>query len=55
MEVAHTHRVDFVKDVSVFGVFDGHGRRYVVLFEEKHFVDQLMKNKNLRIKNLKRL
>jgi serine/threonine protein phosphatase PrpC len=55
MEDAHISHLDFVQDVSVFGVFDGHGGRKIVMIEigkevaayvEKYFLDELKKNKN---------
>ncbi|CAD8202586.1 unnamed protein product [Paramecium octaurelia] len=48
MEDAHIHKPDIVQDVSVFGVFDGHGGREVAQFVEKHFIDELLKNKNFK-------
>ncbi|CAD8197826.1 unnamed protein product [Paramecium pentaurelia] len=48
MEDAHIHKPDIVQDVSVFGVFDGHGGKEVAQFVEKHFVEELMKNKNFK-------
>ncbi|CAD8107983.1 unnamed protein product [Paramecium primaurelia] len=48
MEDAHIHRPDIAQDVSVFGVFDGHGGREVAYFVEKHFIDELLKNQNFK-------
>lgn len=50
MEDAHIHRPDLegAPDVSVFGVFDGHGGKEVALFVEKHFIEELLKNKNFK-------
>ncbi|CAD8121833.1 unnamed protein product [Paramecium sonneborni] len=48
MEDAHINRPDVLQDVSVFGVFDGHGGREVAYFVEKHFIDELLKNKNFK-------
>ncbi|CAD8111388.1 unnamed protein product [Paramecium sonneborni] len=48
MEDAHINRPDLVQDVSVFGVFDGHGGKEVATFVEKHFIDELLKNQNFK-------
>ncbi|CAD8119499.1 unnamed protein product [Paramecium sonneborni] len=48
MEDAHIHKPDIVQDVSIFGVFDGHGGREVAQFVEKHFIDEILKNKNFK-------
>ena len=46
MEDAHIAALDVVKgEVSVFGVFDGHGGPEVAKFVEKHLVNELKKNK----------
>jgi protein phosphatase 1G len=41
MEDAHINKVDLPGDVSVFGVFDGHGGKEVALFVQEHFIDEL--------------
>lgn len=47
MEDAHVTMLDVKKDeVSVFGVFDGHGGCEVALYVEKNLVDMLKKNDN---------
>jgi protein phosphatase 1G len=48
MEDSHILRADLTNDVSVFGVFDGHGGREVAYFVEKHFVDELLANPNFK-------
>lgn len=48
MEDAHIHVSEVVPDVSVFGVFDGHGGKEVAAFVEKHFIEELLKNKNFK-------
>jgi len=35
------------KDIDVFGVFDGHGGKEISKFVSNHFLDELVKNKNL--------
>lgn len=44
MEDAHILKSDFAPDVSLFGVFDGHGGREVSAYVEKHFLAELQKN-----------
>jgi protein phosphatase 1G len=44
MEDAHILKSDFGPDVSLFGVFDGHGGREVSAYVEKHFLAELQKN-----------
>lgn len=51
MEDAHITKADLTDEVSVFGVFDGHGGLFsfcneligkeVAYFVEKHFLDEL--------------
>ncbi|CAD8094195.1 unnamed protein product [Paramecium sonneborni] len=48
MEDAHIHVCDLQADISIFGVFDGHGGKEVALFVEKHFLEELQKNKNFK-------
>lgn len=46
MEDAHIASLDIIKgEVSLFGVFDGHGGPEVAKYVEKHLVDELQKNK----------
>lgn len=63
MEDAHIFEVELTEDISIFGVFDGHGGyqqlkfnyfflgKEVALFVEKYFIEELKKNTNY--KNLK--
>jgi len=44
MEDSHILKADFTNDISVFGVFDGHGGREVAYYVEKHFLEELEKN-----------
>ncbi|CAD8157051.1 unnamed protein product [Paramecium octaurelia] len=48
MEDAHIHVCDLQQDLSIFGVFDGHGGKEVAQFVEKHFIEELQKNKNFK-------
>jgi serine/threonine protein phosphatase PrpC len=49
MEDAHVMELDVVEgEVSVFGVFDGHGGCEVAHFVENHLVDELKKNENFK-------
>ena len=36
-------------DIDIFGVFDGHGGKEISQFVSNHFLDELLKNKNLPI------
>eukprot|EP01016_Furgasonia_blochmanni_P050341 TRINITY_DN776_c0_g2_i2.p1 TRINITY_DN776_c0_g2~~TRINITY_DN776_c0_g2_i2.p1 ORF type:complete len:337 (+),score=100.29 TRINITY_DN776_c0_g2_i2:71-1081(+) len=51
MEDAHITKTDISPDVSVFGVFDGHGGREVARFTERHFIEELLKNQNFKLAN----
>ena len=46
MEDDHIADIDTEKEISVFGVFDGHGGQEVAKFCAKHFVEELKKNPN---------
>ncbi len=47
MEDAHITALDVIEgEVSVFGVFDGHGGCEVAHYVENHFVEMLKKNEN---------
>ena len=35
------------KNIDIFGVFDGHGGKEISQFVSNHFIDELVKNKNL--------
>ena len=49
MEDAHVTSLDVVEgEVSVFGVFDGHGGCEVARFVENHLVDELKKNESFK-------
>ncbi|CAD8094191.1 unnamed protein product [Paramecium sonneborni] len=51
MEDVHIHVCDCAPYVSIFGVFDGHGSSVVARFIQKHFIEELQKNKNFRDQN----
>ena len=34
-------------DIDIFGVFDGHGGKEISKFVSNHFIDELIKNKNI--------
>jgi serine/threonine protein phosphatase PrpC len=52
MEDAHVTHLDVIEgEVSVFGVFDGHGGSEVAHFVEHHLVDELKKNENFKKQN----
>ena len=44
MEDSHIAQTNLPNDISVFGVFDGHGGSEVALFVKKHFIPCLLKN-----------
>lgn len=49
MEDAHVTALDVIEgEVSVFGVFDGHGGCEVAHFVENHLVDELKKNESFK-------
>ena len=49
MEDAHVTALDVIEgEVSVFGVFDGHGGSEVARFVENHLVDELKKNESFK-------
>lgn len=48
MEDAHIAALDIEPDISVFGVFDGHGGCEVAHFVANHFVEELKKSENFR-------
>lgn len=49
MEDAHVTSLDVVEgEISIFGVFDGHGGCEVARFVENHLVDELKKNENFK-------
>ncbi|CAD8181481.1 unnamed protein product [Paramecium octaurelia] len=51
MEDTHIFVCDLVPDVSLFGIFDGHGGNDVAIFVERHFTEELLKNKNFKDQN----
>ena len=48
MEDAHIAALDIDNDISLFGVFDGHGGCEVARFVEHHFVEELKKQESYR-------
>lgn len=49
MEDAHVTALDVIEgEVSVFGVFDGHGGCEVARYVENHLVEELKKNENFK-------
>jgi serine/threonine protein phosphatase PrpC len=46
MEDFVVYEPDISKDVSLFGILDGHGGSQVASFVQKNFVEQLIKNSN---------
>lgn len=49
MEDAHLACLDVVEgEISVFGVFDGHGGCEVAHYTENHFIDELKKSESFR-------
>lgn len=52
MEDAHVTSLDVIEgEVSIFGVFDGHGGCEVARYVENHLVDELKKNENFKKAN----
>ena len=45
MEDTHIASTSLPGDISIFGVFDGHGGSEMALFVKKHFIPTLLKNK----------
>jgi serine/threonine protein phosphatase PrpC len=50
MEDFVVYEPDISKDVSLFGILDGHGGSQVASFVQKNFVEQLVKNSNFQRK-----
>ena len=49
MEDAHLTALDVIEgEVSIFGVFDGHGGCEVAHFVEAHFIDEIKKTEAFR-------
>ncbi len=54
MEDSHITALDIIEnEISLFGVFDGHGGCEVALYVENHFVDELKKNESFKKGNYK--
>lgn len=54
MEDSHITALDVIEgEVSIFGVFDGHGGCEVAHFVENHFVDEMKKNESFKKGNYK--
>ena len=52
MEDAHVTALDVIEgEMSIFGVFDGHGGCEVALYVENHLVEELKKNENFKKAN----
>ncbi|CAD8099065.1 unnamed protein product [Paramecium sonneborni] len=51
MEDTHISDINIENDIHLFAVFDGHGGSEVAIFAERHFKEELMKNKNYIQKN----
>eukprot|EP00330_Aristerostoma_sp_ATCC50986_P004331 CAMPEP_0114592396 /NCGR_PEP_ID=MMETSP0125-20121206/14233_1 /TAXON_ID=485358 ORGANISM="Aristerostoma sp., Strain ATCC 50986" /NCGR_SAMPLE_ID=MMETSP0125 /ASSEMBLY_ACC=CAM_ASM_000245 /LENGTH=230 /DNA_ID=CAMNT_0001791019 /DNA_START=195 /DNA_END=887 /DNA_ORIENTATION=+ len=48
MEDAHIAKFNIAPDTHIFGVFDGHGGKEVAAFVARHFIDELLSNKNFK-------
>ena len=49
MEDAHVTHLDVVEgEISIFGVFDGHGGCEVAHYVENHLVDEIKKNEHFK-------
>jgi protein phosphatase 1G len=44
MEDTHIASTSLPGEISIFGVFDGHGGSEMALFVKKHFIPTLLKN-----------
>jgi protein phosphatase 1G len=44
MEDTHIASTSLPNDISIFGVFDGHGGSEMALFVQKHFIPTLLQN-----------
>ena len=54
MEDAHVTALDVIEgELSVFGVFDGHGGCEVAHFVENHIINELKKNESFKKGNYK--
>jgi len=54
MEDSHIALTGLPGDISIFGVFDGHGGAEVALFVKKHFIPTLIKNDSFLKKDYKK-
>jgi len=48
MEDAHIAKFNIAPEVSIFGVFDGHGGKEVARYVERHFIEELLKNQSFK-------
>ncbi|CAD8157049.1 unnamed protein product [Paramecium octaurelia] len=48
MEDAHINVFEVIPDVSIFGVFDGHGSNDIARFVQGLFIEEIQKNKNFK-------
>lgn len=53
MEDAHIAHLDIEENISIFGVFDGHGGAEVAKFCKENFLKELLKNEEFKKKNYK--
>ncbi|CAK89232.1 unnamed protein product (macronuclear) [Paramecium tetraurelia] len=51
MEDTHIFVCDLVPNVSLFGIFDGHGGADVAIFVQRHFTEELLRNNNFKDQN----
>ena len=51
MEDTHIAQCNINGEVSIFGVFDGHGGREGAIYVQKHFIRTITANKNFINKN----
>jgi protein phosphatase 1G len=48
MEDSHIAECNLEGNVSIFGVFDGHGGAEVALFVKKYFINEIKQNLNFK-------
>jgi len=48
MEDAHLAECKVTENISLFGVFDGHGGKEVAKYVAEHFIEELKKNENFK-------
>ncbi len=51
MEDSHIAECNLPGNVSIFGVFDGHGGAEVALYVKKYFLREIQQNANFKTKN----